>query len=40
MTSAEEYGDNLIFFDEKGIYCAVFKERELPKKQKKKHKGN
>lgn len=38
MTSAEEYGDNLIFFDEKGIYCAVFKEKELPKKQKKKHK--
>lgn len=38
MTSAEEYGDNLIFFDEKGVYCAVFKERELPKKQKKKHK--
>ena len=38
MTSAEEYGDNLIFFDEKGVYCAVFKEKELPKKQKKKHK--
>ncbi len=38
MTAAEEYGDTLIFFDEKGLYRAVFKEKELPKKPKKRHK--
>ncbi|MBQ8183864.1 MAG: ABC transporter ATP-binding protein [Clostridia bacterium] len=38
MVSAEQYGDNLIFFDDKGVYCAQFREKELPQKQKKKHK--
>ncbi len=38
MTAAEEYGDTLIFFDEKGLYRAVFKEKELPKKPPKRHK--
>ena len=38
MTAAEEYGDTLIFFDEKGLYCAQFRQKELPKKRKKKHK--
>ena len=38
MTAAEEYGDSLIFFDEKGIYVAHFRERELPKKSRSRHK--
>lgn len=36
MCGAEEYGDLYIFFDEKGIYTALFEEPPKPSKKKKK----
>lgn len=36
MSDAEEYGDLYAFFDEKGIYTALFEENIEPKKSKKK----
>ncbi len=34
MSSAEEYGDLYVFFDEKGIYTALFEEPPLPSARK------
>lgn len=33
MCSAEEFGSNIVFFDEKGIYTAQLEEPALPKKK-------
>lgn len=38
MTGVEEYGDCFVFFDEKGVYTAIFEEAPTPSKKHRKKK--